>query len=258
MLCSTVDDIDYNISHVIRGEDHDSNTAIQIQMFEALGCKSPEFGHLSLVKSKEDKISKRVGGFEIKSLREEEYLEPISMIAFFALIGSNQNIFPAKNIAQIIEEFDITNYSKSPTTYIQDDLLELNHKILISYKYEEILPRLKSLKLEYITKEFWHAAKQNLKNIMDIKEWWDICHEPLSVEIDDKELLKVAIEALPCEIDENSWKNWTKSISKVTGKKGKELFMPLRLALTGKDNGPELKNLLFMLDRTEILKRLKG
>jgi glutamyl-tRNA synthetase len=258
MLCSTIDDIEFEISHVIRGEDHVSNTAIQIQMFEAMQAKPPEFGHLSLVKSKEDKISKRVGGFEIEALREEENIEAMAINSFLALIGSSTPVTAYKDIKDLIAQFDISVFSKSPTTYMPEELELLNHKIIITYNFNDIQHYLNDNDLTQIDEQFWLAVRPNLKKLSEIKEWWQICHAPIKALGQDLEFLAIAADALPQEITDNTWKEWTKLIAVNSGKKGKELFMPLRLALTGQDSGPELKNLLPLLSREEILNRLIG
>lgn len=258
MLCSTVDDIDYNISHVIRGEDHVSNTAIQIQMFEALEGKAPIFGHLSLVKAQDEKISKREGGFEISSLREEEHFEAMTINSFFANIGSSNSVVAYKTMAELVDKFDITTFSKSPTTFMPEELGLLNHKLLLKLDFADVKDALDNLDLSHIDEQFWLAARPNLQKITDVGDWWKICHEPDLPEIkDDHEYLSIAAKHLPQEINEETWGLWTKAIAAETGRKGKQLFMPLRMALTGKSSGPELKALLPLLDRDEILNRLK-
>ncbi|NRB10008.1 MAG: glutamate--tRNA ligase [Rickettsiaceae bacterium] len=258
MLCSTVDDIDYDITHVIRGEDHVSNTAIQIQMFVALSKeKCPKFGHLSLVKAKDEKISKRDGGFEIQQLREEEHIEAMTINSFFTLIGSAQDVRAFKDINELLTIFDIHTYSKSPTIYVPEELSLLNHKLIIHYEYNDIKSYLQQEKMLQINEQFWLAVRPNLQKLSDLKEWWQICHNPEKIDGLDQEFLAVATKYLPKEITTETWSKWVKDISKHTGKKGKELFMPLRLALTGKTNGPELKNLLPLLSYEEIINRLK-
>lgn len=257
MLCSTVDDIEYEISHIIRGEDHVSNTAVQIQMFEAFGAKIPDFGHLSLVKTKDDKISKREGGFEISSLRDAENFEAMAINSFFTLIGSGNPVVPNYNMQELIDKFDISSFSKSPTTYMPQELELLNHKLVIHLEYSDVKTRLQEMNLSQIDEKFWLICRPNLQKLSDIKDWWEICNNPKRVDSLDRDLLSIAARTLPSTIDENTWSNWTKIISTESGKKGKDLFMPLRLALTGMDNGPELKSLLPLLSRDEILKRLK-
>jgi len=256
MLCSTVDDIEFEISHVIRGEDHVSNTAIQIQMFEALGAKPPVFGHLSLVKAKDDKISKRTGGFSIEDLREEENIEAMAISSFLTLIGSSHSVTAYADMQKLIDQFDISTYSKSPTTYMPEELELLNHKLVINYEFADVANYLAAHGLTQIDEKFWLAVRANLQKVSDIKDWWKICHEPTKATVEDTELLKIAAEHLPETITDTTWKEWTKAIAESSGKKGKQLFMPLRLALTGQNSGPELKNLLPLLSREEILSRL--
>lgn len=258
MLCSTIDDIDSKITHVIRGEDHVSNTAIQIQMFEALGAEAPIFGHLGLIKGKEEKISKREGGYDIKSLIEHDNIHPMTLNSFLALIGTSKTISPHKTLDSLIRSFDIEIFSTSPTTYDPSDLESLNQKLLIELGYDEILSELTKHNLQHIDEKFWLAVRPNINKIRDLKAWWDICH--LHQTTDKKlnnEVIKSAIELLPQEITSESWKVWTKEIAQSTGIKGRELFMTLRLAITGLDSGPELQNLLPLLKHDELMKRLR-
>jgi glutamyl-tRNA synthetase len=257
MICSTVDDIDYKISHIIRGEDHVTNTAIQIQIFEALGVQPPEFGHLSLVTTKEEKMSKRKGGFEIDTLQNEDGLEPMAINSFLSMIGTSSPIIAAHNLNDLVSLFDIKSFSKSPTTYSPEELLRLNHKLLISLEFEDIKSRLIEIGAEYIDREFWNAVRPNLHKLSDVKVWWEICkHSPQKYNL-DQEYLKIAASLLPDgQFTENSWSEWTKAIKAATGRAGKELFMPLRLAITGYESGPELQYILPLISREEITKRL--
>lgn len=253
MLCSVIDDVDYSITNIIRGEDHLTNTAVQIQMFEALKAKPPSFAHFSLVKVKDEKISKRVGGFEIKSLRDNLGLEPMAVNSFFSFIGTSNPVAPFKNLKELAEVFDITSFSKSPTTYSEEDLIRLNHKLIISLEFVDVKDKLNSK----IDEKFWYAVRPNLQKLSEVNDWWKICSIPPNRNELDKEFLTIATQNLPEEITEKSCSNWIAKISQITGKKGKELFHPLRLALTGSISGPELKNILMLLPREEILKRLQ-
>ncbi|MDR0329431.1 MAG: hypothetical protein LBH99_02005, partial [Rickettsia sp.] len=300
MLCSVIDDIDYSITHIIRGEDHVTNTAIQLQMFEALQgelysndlengenkqgvsglgvhevreyAKSPQvfaktnsskqksmpsFAHLGLIIGRDEKISKRIGGFEIAALRDEIGLEPMAINSFFSLIGSSSSIVSFKNLDQLIKEFDINNFSKSPTTYLPEELERLNHKLLISLSFDEVKDRLREIKAEQVTEQFWLAVRANLQKLYEIKDWWNICYSPSKVEGLDKDFLKQAAILLPNEpITLDSWNIWTKKIMIVTGKKGKDIFLPLRLSITGMTSGPEMSVILPLFHREEIIKRL--
>jgi glutamyl-tRNA synthetase len=257
MLCSCIDDVDYKVTDILRGEDHVTNTAIQIQMFEALSAKAPNFGHLSLVKAKDEKISKRVGGFAIDSLRADMGLEAMAVNSFFCLIGSSKPIMPYKNLDDLIREFDVSNFSQSPMTYQSEDLERLNHKLLINLDYEEIKDRLKELNMVKVNEQFWLAVRPNLRKLAEIKDWWKICYESEIVAGLDKEFLAQALNAMPNEpITKQTWSIWTNKVAEITGKKGKELFMPLRLAITGMDHGPEMTNILPLIDKEEIIRRL--
>jgi glutamyl-tRNA synthetase len=259
MICSTVDDAEYNISHVIRGEDHVSNTAIQMQLFEAMGFEKPEFGHLSLVKSTEDKISKRKGGFEVANLRDKMSIEPMAINSFFASIGTSSPVTYQNNMQNLVDDFDIHKFSKSPTTYMPEELTRLNHKMVSVMNYGEIKPHLSELGADYITESFWLAVRGNVDNAADALAWWKICSEmPEKSDEIDSAFAKSALELLPKgEIDAQSWKSWTSSIKESTGLSGKNLFMPLRLILTGLGSGPEMGTLLPLIGRDAVIERLK-
>lgn len=258
MLCSTVDDVDYDISHIIRGEDHVSNTAIQKQMFEALGHKAPIFGHLSLVKSQTEKISKREGGFDIESMRNDVGLEPMAINSFFANIGTSHPVMPYMDMNDLVNSFDISAFSKSPTTYMPDELIRLNHKMVVNMEYEDVLDKLNLMGAAHISKDFWYAVRANLETAKDVIDWWKICHELPKIDKElDKNLLKTAAKLLPKDsIDNESWGVWTKAISHETGLKGKDLYLPLRIALTGMEHGPEMGKLLPLIGYENVMERL--
>lgn len=257
MLCSTIDDVDSKITHVIRGEDHVSNTAVQIQMFEALGAVPPIFGHLSLVKS-EAKISKRVGGHDIDSMLNMGDLHPMTINSFLTFIGTSQSLVPCKNMKQLINQFDISSYSKSPTNYDPSQLDELNHKLILELEYSEVQDILQKLNIKGIDENFWLTIRPNIQKFNEIKEWQEICsiHQKTD-QILNIEVLQAAVKNLPLKVNQDLWKEWTNKISEDSGIKGKEMFMTLRLAITGRESGPELKNLLSLLPRVEIIKRLE-
>ncbi len=257
MLCSVIDDIDYSITHIIRGEDHMTNTAIQVQMFEALGVGVPNFAHLGLVTSHDEKISKRIGKFKIAALRDEIGLEPMAINSFFSLLGSSSAIIPFKNLNELIKEFDINNCSKGSTTYLPKELEYLNHKLLISLSFDEVKDRLTEIKIEQVNERFWLVVRRNLHKLSEIKDWWNICYSPSKVEGLDKNFLKQAAILLMDEpINLDSWNVWTKRIIMITGRKGKDVFFPLRLSITGMSSGPEMSAILPLLSKDEIIRRL--
>lgn len=258
-FCSVVDDIEFGITDIIRGEDHITNTAVQIQIFEALNSRAPDFSHLALIQARDGKISKRVGGFDIKSLREAGF-EPMSIINFLAQIGTSENINIYDDIEKLVTSFDLNKFSKSATNYDLEELNIINQKLLKVLPFTKAKLRFKELEInEQIDEFFWQSLQSNLDFLSDIKEWWKICKQSFHYDYkaQDQEFLKMASECLPSNTAElNSWQNWLDNIKKSTDRKGKDLFMPLRLALTGKEHGPEFKNLLPLIEREEILRRL--
>lgn len=258
-FCSVIDDINFGITDILRGEDHITNTAIQIQIFEALGAtKLPNFSHLGLVKASEGKISKREGGFDIKTLRSDG-LESLSIFNLLSQIGISHSLVIENDIKNLIDKFDLNNFSKSATNYNLDELKHINHKLLQILPFDKVIQSLKEIGINHkIDELFWNNVKANLNFLYEINDWIEICHNNLrhKHKEEDKILLQLAHESLPKNINQDSWQEWINSIKEKTDRKGKSLFMPLRLALTGKENGPELKNLLPLIKREEILARL--
>ena len=261
-FCSVVDDIEMGITDIIRGEDHITNTAVQIQIFEALhGAKEgmvPHFSHAALIKASEGKVSKRVGGFDIKSLREGGF-EPLAIINFLAQIGTSDNVNIYDDIEKLIANFSLNKFSKSSTNYDLGELNIVNQKLLKILPYEVAKKRLDELDIFGVDEFIWQNLQANLEFLGDIKEWLSICQQPFKYNHAeaDQEFLKLAKDCLPEDTKQaNSWQNWLENIKQKSDRKGKELFMPIRLALSGKEHGPELKNLLMLIDREEILRRL--
>jgi glutamyl-tRNA synthetase len=260
-FCSVVDDVELKITDIIRGEDHITNTAIQIQIFEALGAKSPDFAHLALVKASEGKISKREGGFDVKSLRNEGY-EPMAIVDLLAQIGSSGSLKIHQNFDELVSEFSFDKFSKSSTNYDISELTTINQKLLQNLDFASVEARLKEIGVsEKISEKFWNAMKPNISFLSEIKEWTAIClHEfRFPNKPEDQEFLRQAASLLPSNTDdENCWNLWLNEIKKQTQRKGKDLFMPIRMALSGKEHGPELKFLVNLISRKEILQRLEG
>ncbi len=257
-FCSVVDDIDYAITDIIRGEDHITNTAIQIQIFEALGSTPPSFAHLALVKASSGKISKREGGFDIKSLREEGY-EPMSIVNFLAQIGTSDSLKIHQDFQGLINDFSFGKFSKSATNYDITEIQNINQKLIQEIDFNIVKNRLKQLTIDQeIDKVFWDFFKGNLIFIHEIKEWIDICYGNFRHQNNpnDCEFLLQCLEVLPLDTkNSQAWQIWLDDIKKISPRKGKELFMPIRLALSGKESGPELKHLVNFIPRQEIIAR---
>lgn len=258
-LPSVIDDIDMGITHIIRGDDHITNSAAQITIFEALEANIPKLGHINLLTtSSGEGLSKRTGALSIRSLREDGF-EPMAICCLAALIGTCENVVAYKNMAQLAQHFNLGNVSKSAAKFSVEDLVRLNTNLIHNIAFEQVDERLKHLGISGTkAASFWNVVKGNISKVQDADYWWDIAtNNELNFEKTDKELLKTASELLPQEpFDENSWKNWTNSIKEQTGKKGKELFAPLRIALTGLMHGPDLSSFLPLMPRDIIVKRL--
>lgn len=257
-LCSVIDDIQYGITHVIRGEDHVSNTAAHIQMFQALGATPPTFAHLTLLSDKEGgKLSKRLGSLSLKDLKDE-CLENMSVVSLMARLGSSEPIEPFKNLNEIISTFELSKFSRATPKFDDSELFRLNAKILHNAKFEEIKDRLKELDLSQMDEDFWNAVRPNIETLKDAKEWWRVAKGPVTPVIEDKDFAHTALQCLPASPwNENTWKEWSTTVKEKTGRKGKQLFMPLRQMLTGMEHGPELGQLLLLIGKEETAKRLK-
>lgn len=261
-LCSVIDDIDFGITHVVRGEDHVSNTATHVQMFEAISGKAPEFAHLSLISDAEGgKLSKRLGSLSVRDIKNDEGLEPMSIVSLMARLGSSDPIEAYGDLAPLIDSFDFANFSRSTPKFDTEELLRLNAKILHDTPYDTVKERLTHMELEKLDENFWHGIRANLEKLSDAKDWWNMVHDDNAsiIDAEDKEFIAQAANVLPpAPWDENTWSAWINKIKEVSDRKGKGLFMPLRKALTGMEHGPELNTLLPLMGEGKVQARLKG
>ena len=254
---SAVDDIDYNITNVIRGDDHTSNTAVQIEIINAIDKNRITFAHHALLKtSSGDKLSKRDNVISIDSFRKSN-LEPLAILSLLATIGTSQSIELKDSVNQIISEFKLETISTSPGRIEIDVLNALNKKQVQKLNFDDVSERLKNID-EKIDEKFWNTIRSNLETVEGIKQWSDIVFDSKLIEAEDKEYIKSAMELIPDDPwDENTWEMWTSAIKEKTGRKGKELFLPLREAFTGMSHGPEMKLLIQLIGREKILERVK-
>ena len=256
-LSSAVDDIDYDITNVIRGDDHTSNTAVQVEIINALDQNKITFAHHALLKaSSGDKLSKRDNVISISSFREAN-MEPISILSLLATIGTSNSIELKDNIDQIKSEFKLSTISTSPGRIEIDVLNALNKKQVQKYNFSEIEERLKKID-EKIDQKFWETIRGNLNVVEDIKQWTDIVFNSETIKPSDKDYIKIAMELIPDDPwNDETWGLWTSAIKEKTGRKGKELFLPLREAFTGLNHGPEMKLLIQLLGREKIIERVE-
>lgn len=256
---SVVDDIAFGISHIIRGSDHVTNTATQIQIFEALGAKAPAFAHLPLlVDAAGEGLSKRLGSLSIGRLRDDG-LEPMAINAYLARIGTGDAVLPARRLDDLLAEHDLAKFGKSSPRFDPEELKHLNARLLHHLPFEEAQAHLAALGLGDIEPAVWDVARANVEKVEDVAQWQAVVKGPVKPAISDAAFAAKAAELLPPEPwNAETWSAWTNAVKSATGRKGKELFMPLRQALTASDHGPELKLLLPLIGRERALKRLKG
>ncbi|MDC0248387.1 glutamate--tRNA ligase [bacterium] len=257
-LPSVIDDIDESITHIIRGEDHITNTAFHIQIFNALDAHPPHFAHHPFLTDQEGKgFGKRIGSLSIENLRSEGY-EDISIINYLLNIGSSEDIKPETKLQNIISNFDINNISNSSAKFSDHVLKSLNSDLLKIYNYEDIKSKFESLDNKIDSKKLWKFSQHNIEFFKDIENWLSTVEIIIDIEKYDipDSLIAAAIECIPADpFSYETWDSWTKAINVKTGLKGKELYMPLRLILTGKEKGPELKNFLPLLDKETLLRK---
>jgi glutamyl-tRNA synthetase len=253
-LPSVIDDIDFAITHVIRGEDHVVNTATQIEICRALGGKEPIYAHHSLLVGADGKgMSKRLGSLSIQSFREAGF-EAMAVVSHAALLGTSDNIHPCADYAELVEGFDLNKLSRAPARFDEKELAALNAKLLHMTPFAAVADR-----LDGVSEAIWIAVRGNIEKLSDTMAWVDIIRNDIKPVIadEDREFITAAKAALPAEPwDQTTWKTWTDGLKASTGRKGKSLFMPLRLALTGLDHGPELAALLPLIGRERAIKRL--
>jgi len=256
MMPSAVDDIDMEVTHVLRGEDHVSNTAVQMTMFKVLGAELPKFAHLPLLSGTEgEKLSKRIGSLSLGELREDG-LEAMSINSLLAFLGTSENMEATSSLDDLIKSFDIKNFGRGTPKFDSKELDRLNSKIIHDMSWAEASTQ---LGIEGADEAFWHAVRGNLTRLKDANDWAAIVFGKVTPVVEDADFAAKALDVLPAgEWDDTTWKTWTGAVKEATGCKGKQLFMPLRQILTGMDHGPELKVILPLLGPDKAKARLKG
>jgi glutamyl-tRNA synthetase len=261
-LPSVVDDIDLGVTHVIRGEDHVTNTAVQIRLFQALAPAHapPVFAHHNLlVGAGGEALSKRSGALSIGALREDGY-EALAVAAVAVLTGSSDSVHPIRSLAELSKAFDLAHLSRNAARFDPADLGPLTHRTLARLDYDDVRERLEAHEIVGFKAEaFWSAVRGNLTCFVDVLDWWRVVEGDIASPREDEDLLAAALASLPQEPwDETTWGAWTAQLKAQTGRKGKALFHPLRLALTGAENGPELSLLLPLIGHARAAARLAG
>ncbi|KQP16445.1 glutamate--tRNA ligase [Methylobacterium sp. Leaf93] len=259
-LPSVVDDAEMGITHVIRGEDHVTNTGVQVQIFEALDQPVPIFGHHNLLTTADGEgLSKRLGHLSLRGLREAGY-EPGAVRSLAVLTGSAEAVRAVPGLDELAALVDLSHISRAPAKFDPQELDGLNARLIHAMPYEEARERLLAMGIpEERAQAFWTVIQANLTKVADAAEWWRIVAGEVTPIIADAVFAAAALDVLPPEPwDGQTWKAWTNAVKERTGAKGKALFMPLRLAVTGLEHGPDLSGLLPLIGRDIVAARLGG
>jgi glutamyl-tRNA synthetase len=255
MLPSAIDDIDMGVTYVVRGEDHVTNTGLQLQMFTALGAEPPQFAHEALLTGSEGKLSKRLGSLGCDHFREEG-LEPIALLALLARIGTSDPVEPVTDMAPLIERFDFAHFGRAPARFDEEELKGLNRRIVHMLDYDAVADRLPA----GIDRAGWEAIRPNLDRVGEAADLWTIVEGPIAppafTDEDRAYLTEAAAVAETIDWSTDPWHALTTALKESTGRKGKALFLPLRQALTGMDHGPDMAALLPLIGRKRAGERL--
>ena len=250
-LASVVDDTDMGVTNVVRGSDHVTNTATQIQMIRALGFEPPAFAHHSLLTgSQGEALSKRLGTLALRDLRENG-VEPMALLSHMARLGSSEPFEMRSSMDELIEGFDITKFGAAPTKFDVDDLYPLTGRYLNTLPLEAVASDIAALGVPAdLAETFWNVTRENITTRKDLAGWWEMYRdgaEPL-IDDEDREFVAQALALLPeGPYSKDSWGEWTAAVKEATGRKGKGLFMPLRKALTGQERGPDMSDVMTLL-----------
>ena len=250
-FASSVDDLDMGVTNIVRGADHVTNTATQIQIIQALGGTPPAFAHHSLLTGPQgEALSKRLGTLSLRDLRAQG-VEPMALLSLMARLGSSQPVELFGSLDELIEGFDIATFGAAPTKFDADDLFPLTRAFVQALPFAAVADRIAALGVpEALAETFWRVARGNITVLADLDGWWALFRdgaEPL-IAPEDTEFVALAVALLPeAPFGPETWGTWTAAVKEATGRKGKGLFMPLRKALTGQEHGPEMADVMQLL-----------
>jgi glutamyl-tRNA synthetase len=255
-LATVCDDLDFGITHVVRGSDHTTNTATQIQIIEALSGAVPAFAHHSLLTGPQgEALSKRFGTLALRDLREAG-IEPMALLSMMAKLGSSDPIELRSSVNELFDEFDLSGFGAAPTKFDVADLKPLTARAVAMLNLDDISNILADLEVPAdVAPAFWNVAKENVGTRAEVANWWALCRDgaaPL-ISNEDIEFVKAAAGLLPNKPwNDESWGVWTNAVKEATGRKGRALFMPLRKALTGMERGPDMSKLMPLLQKVNL------
>ena len=259
-LPSCVDDIAAKITHVVRGEDHVTNSGAQIEIFRALGGEAPAMAHTPLLVGADGSgLSKRLGSLSIEQLREDGF-EPMAIASLLAKIGTSDNVEVRGSLSALAAEFDFGKIGRAPARFDEAELKKLNADILHEMPFEMARPHLEKIDARMISNPlFWETVRANCDLLPDAAKFVPVVFEDITpiIAAEDREFISEAANLLPdTEFGEGAWKEWTSVLKSETGRKGRGLFMPLRKAITGMEHGPDMGAMLRLIGREKVLKRL--
>lgn len=255
MLPSAVDDAEMGVTHVVRGEDHVTNTGLQLQMFVAMGVQPPAFAHEALLVGSEGKLSKRLGSLGVEAFRDDG-IEPMAILSLLGRIGTSDPVEPFAEPGPLISGFDFARFGRAPARFDQEELATLNAKIVHQLDFDAVADRLPV----GMAKDGWEAIRPNLSTVSEAGDWWHVVEGPIDApacDADTSEFLDQAA-GIASQLDwsDGTWKELTSTLKAETDRKGKALFLPLRQALTGRDHGPEMAALLPLIGKERTVARL--
>lgn len=257
MLPSAIDDADLGVTHVVRGEDHVTNSGHQIQMFEALGAQPPRFAHAALLVGADGKLSKREGARGVAELQAEG-IEPLALLALLARLGTSQPVEPVADMAPLIASFDFAHLGRAPARFDPEELAVLNARMLHIAPFARVADRLPA----GMGEAAWNAVRGNLSRVGEAADWWRVIAGPVTpAPFDDGDrayLARAAELAAGLDWSSDPWGQLIAALKAATGRKGKPLFLPLRRALTGRDDGPGMAELLPIIGRDAAVERLRA
>ena len=260
-LPSVVDDIEAKITHVVRGEDHVTNSGAQIEIFKALGGTAPDMAHTPLLIGADGQgLSKRLGSLSMGELRAQGY-EPMAVSSLLAKIGTSDNVEARETLGQLVAEFDFGKIGRAPARFDETELLSLNAAILHGLPFEAVKDRLADVDPRAADEAFWTVVRENCSLLPDVAAWVETVFGEITplVDAEDKDFVATAATLLPeGDLTGESWSQWANAVKAETGRKGRGLFMTLRKALTGQEHGPDMGALLPLIGRERALKRLQG
>ncbi|WP_294357216.1 glutamate--tRNA ligase [uncultured Sphingomonas sp.] len=256
LLPSAIDDVDMGVTHVVRGEDHVSNTALQLQMFDAMRATRPRFAHEALLTGAEGKLSKRLGALGMDELRESG-IEPAAIVSLLARLGTSDPVEPVIDPAPLIEAFDFAHFGRAPARFDEVELAQVNARVVHQLPFARVAARLPA----GMDAAGWEAVRPNLHTVAEAADWWHVVEGPIEAVPageDANYLAQAAATAREIDWTGDAWHTLTNRLKGETGRKGKALVLPLRRALTGRDHGPDMAALLPLIGQARGVERLEA